>query len=1321
MTGEARIGRLALACLLCACGGKEASDTGVTLTIAVLDDTLSIDAFRLRAEIEGRAAKEERIDLGRAAGSSESINLWFADEDGGREVRLIVAAYLAGNQVATGYTTFTLVEGRFITANVRLPSCGPGDAPFCDGDISVDCNRVPREETCAFGCNPAAGACHDCLPGTNACDFDTFVSCDATGVRVIEEDCSLLAGACRAGTCTPSGCVSTPANDGAGCDDGLFCTEATTCADGACAGGVSRICDDGDACTSDSCDEASDTCDVGPVPDGTPCQGADYCSISFACQAGACTGATPRPCDDGNPCTADSCDETGDQCRHQNLADNTQCEDGEFCSLADRCQAGTCTGGALSPCTDANPCTIDGCDETADACSPSPAPPGSFCADAATAVTCDGAGNPQSSICAFGCNLDRDECNECDPDPARLVTCRADVEALCNAEHVCSPEGLIVAKQCCNSNQCTCDGSSCVEELCAAATDVTAGGSFAGDTCGAADNVPGDCNPGGQACLSVASGGAPEEMYRLSLDDGSPMSRFYEVVLDTSASPAGTELRVSTVCGNEALQLATAEVCAPTPSREPARACGSGQPGGETLVLCGLPEGSYFAAVDSEAGTCGSYDLDVTVTQVDLDTASAAGNISRGGVFVGNTCGLGDHLSYPNTLTSSCGDLADCIGGVCPACSASAATDCRVTSAESLCAHSGSGSADAVFYLALNVDSGVDISTSGSSFDTVLYLLKAGTNGLSPPGSVRVCNDDCYEANGASHIQTSLEAGLYYVVLDGAGGACGNFRLSVTVSPSATCPNLTCESAFETCESCPNDCRCQNCGDGVVDDADGERCDDDGQTGGDGCSARCIVEPGYKCRGAPSLCTPHCGEGEVDAGLGEECDDNNNAAGDGCGATCLIEPGFSCTGAPSFCSAGGTFQSCPALVIPEDSTFITDTITVPSAFTIADVNVDINLTHTYVSDLLVELESPASTSVTLHNHSGLSSDDVITNFDLLRAPDGPGAMDDFDGESAAGTWTLRLLDNYAADVGTLHCWTLNLAAPTTCGNGDCEPPQELCDTCPADCPCTSCGDGVQEPAEGEECDDGDGDSADGCSSDCRLEPEFECAGSRPTVCVRACGDGEIDADRGEACDDGGTAALDGCGPTCQVEPGYGCIGAPSTCALLCSNGVLDPGEGCDDGGSATGDGCDGACAVESGYVCDGAPSTCRQGQRVRVCPGTIIPDMTPAGITSTINITRSCVLADVNVDVAITHAWVGDLIVQLRSPANTTLDLHNRSGGSANNIAGNYDLTLVPDGAAGMNVFNGQAANGSWRLSVSDRESPDQGTLDCWAVAVYCQ
>jgi len=91
-----------------------------------------------------------------------------------------------------------------------------------------------------------------------------------------------------------------------------------------------------------------------------------------------------------------------------------------------------------------------------------------------------------------------------------------------------------------------------------------------------------------------------------------------------------------------------------------------------------------------------------------------------------------------------------------------------------------------------------------------------------------------------------------------------------------------------------------------------------------------------------------------------------------------------------------------------------------------DVTADINITHTWRGDLIVELTSPSGTVVRLANRTGSSADDIVGNFDDDTAPDGPGSMSDFDGESPIGFWSLFISDNAGADTGTLNEWCLNL-------------------------------------------------------------------------------------------------------------------------------------------------------------------------------------------------------------------------------------------------------------------------------------------------------
>jgi cysteine-rich repeat protein len=100
-----------------------------------------------------------------------------------------------------------------------------------------------------------------------------------------------------------------------------------------------------------------------------------------------------------------------------------------------------------------------------------------------------------------------------------------------------------------------------------------------------------------------------------------------------------------------------------------------------------------------------------------------------------------------------------------------------------------------------------------------------------------------------------------------------------------------------TCTGSPSVCKII-CGDGVI--AGQEVCDDGNNTAGDGCNAQCKVEPGFTCTGVPSVCKAICGNG-VKSGA-EACDDNNQVPGDGCSPTCQVEPGWHCTGSPSTCT-----------------------------------------------------------------------------------------------------------------------------------------------------------------------------------------------------------------------------------------------------------------------------------------------------------------------------------------------------------------------------------------------------------------------------------
>src|SRR3546814_18885711 len=80
-------------------------------------------------------------------------------------------------------------------------------------------------------------------------------------------------------------------------------------------------------------------------------------------------------------------------------------------------------------------------------------------------------------------------------------------------------------------------------------------------------------------------------------------------------------------------------------------------------------------------------------------------------------------------------------------------------------------------------------------------------------------------------------------------------------------------------------------------------------------------------------------------------------------------------------------------------------------------------------------------------------------------------------------------------------------------------------------------------------------------------------------------------------------------------------------------------------------------------------------------------------------------LAETEVDVDITHSYIGDLRVDLVAPDGSVYKLHNRSGGSSNDIDKTYTVDL-----------SGESLNGTWNLRVKDSGRGDTRPRNSWSV-----
>ncbi|MEZ5064458.1 MAG: proprotein convertase P-domain-containing protein [bacterium] len=149
------------------------------------------------------------------------------------------------------------------------------------------------------------------------------------------------------------------------------------------------------------------------------------------------------------------------------------------------------------------------------------------------------------------------------------------------------------------------------------------------------------------------------------------------------------------------------------------------------------------------------------------------------------------------------------------------------------------------------------------------------------------------------------------------------------------------------------------------------------------------------------------------------------------------------------------------LAIPDNNgTGATSTLAVADDVTLTDVNVRVQISHTYVGDLKIVLQHPDGTLVTLLDRPGVPAstygcgdNDMNVTFDSASGVNlesycsgstpwysGVAApfstLNTLNGKSSAGTWRVIVTDNAGSDTGSILDWELLTTPPVT---GTCEP------------------------------------------------------------------------------------------------------------------------------------------------------------------------------------------------------------------------------------------------------------------------------------------
>ncbi len=96
-----------------------------------------------------------------------------------------------------------------------------------------------------------------------------------------------------------------------------------------------------------------------------------------------------------------------------------------------------------------------------------------------------------------------------------------------------------------------------------------------------------------------------------------------------------------------------------------------------------------------------------------------------------------------------------------------------------------------------------------------------------------------------------------------------------------------------------------------------------------------------------------------------------------------------------------------------------------------------------------------------------------------------------------------------------------------------------------------------------------------------------------------------------------------------------------------------------------------------------------------------VPDGTSVGVNMTTTVSEAITPTKITFRLKIDHTWRGDLKVTLIHPSGEVLVLHDREGGSADNIFAEHDLSTLTN----------TSAQGEWTLFVQDMVSQDVGEV----------
>jgi subtilisin-like proprotein convertase family protein len=355
---------------------------------------------------------------------------------------------------------------------------------------------------------------------------------------------------------------------------------------------------------------------------------------------------------------------------------------------------------------------------------------------------------------------------------------------------------------------------------------------------------------------------------------------------------------------------------------------------------------------------------------------------------------------------------------------------------------------------------------------------------------------------------------------------------------------------------------------------------------------------------------------------------------------------------------------------------------------IADVDVTVNITHTFDSDVNVYLTSPSGTRIELFTDIGLDGqnftnttldDEATVSITAGLAPFTGSfrpeqALSAFDGEDANGIWILEVTDDATQDNGILHDWSLTITGSEQFTTTNAQGQYTFDDLIP----------GQYDIRE-------------------VLQTGWTPTLTPPPVTVTSGAEIRF-IDFGNT--QGAVVVNDG---TIEGQKWNDLNG----------DGIKDPGEPGLEGWTIYFD-------SNNNHQFDSAATLTFASTDVDKAItdfSTVISELEIQGISS---------IVDLNVTLNIAHTFDADLDVYLVSPSGTQVELFTGIGGQFDNFTNTvFDdeaAVYAPVGAAPftgsfrpeglLGDFDGETAEGIWKLIIRDTAQSDAGTLVSWSLTI---